>query len=1121
MKRQGKVRAGSVLVALMVIFVVTEGSGAPPEGSRPASLSRVIAEHAPTRSTMPGAHGITGAGAFINFSQTAEAVKESGEPLREPRVVPPPGTLLQRGRPVPESQIAKPDEQVIPPVRPTRAVLSPLPNTNFLALLDNGRVIPPDTNGAVGPNHVMTVLNSDARIQDRAGNVLSTIPVRAFWQDLLNDDEDVFDPKTYYDSTAKRWLYTVNFIGNIAASRTAGFLVAASDNEDPTGNWRRYVILVDDTAAFIADQSRFGFNKNALVVQTNVFRRNGLYVTSLIVSLEKPKVYDGTLSSYVYWLDDSGLSTLPAISHDANEETTYLLEVWNGNSSGRGFLRLSTITGVGENQILSLGVAFPASSAIFGYSDSGAPQKDSPQRVDTGDTRVHSVILRNGMLWAVHTAFRPESNPVRSSILWWRINKNGITIETGLIDDPAGEKHYTYPSLAINKNNDVLIGMSRFSASEYASAGYALRLAGEATFQSEFIYKPGEAPYFKTFSSTRNRWGDYSSTVVDPVDDTAFWTIQEYAGTPQDGQSQWGTWWAQVGGSSQHIVDARNDDVIITSADPLLIDVLQNDADDQGHALTITQVSQGLLGTVTINAGATVTYTPGAEFTAGKSDSFTYIASDGQGASDVATVTVRFPDPNNRDPIASDDAAVIRTASAVTIPVLDNDSDLDGDSLTVFQVEQGEFGSVAITTDNKGVIYTPGTTFDRRDSFTYVVSDGRGGVATATVNVKLIRDPKGKYQGGIADDGGQFVGFIKVVLTRGDKLTASVRLGSRSFSVKGYLVRGESLITTPAGDTVSLKLSEEDGFNVLSGEVRNAGGSGGKFSVSQNYYDSTHPAPQHGKYTLVAFNDSGLNPAPDFPQGTTWARLSISKSGGVSLAGKMGDGTPLSASASVTESPSNPHGETQLFVSLYAKLGSLSGALVFAPEVSAIGSDFSGTMAWRKPPISNGKVSYPKGFVMPIDAFGSRFIPASRGQRVLDWDEGDGQGMASCVDGSLPSEFLEKEVTLGLTNKITINDPSADRMVLKIDPKTGLLTGSFVIGGQTTRTAISGIAYQKLGGFAAGFFIGRGTTRAEDQSGQFMMSPERSDIQSGVNPQSEEEDRPITRWRMIRHFGSR
>jgi hypothetical protein len=64
--------------------------------------------------------------------------------------------------------------------------------------------------------------------------------------------------------------------------------------------------------------------------------------------------------------------------------------------------------------------------------------------------------------------------------------------------------------------------------------------------QSEVLLKAGEAKYDKDYGSGRNRWGDYSHTMPDPVDDNAFWTIQEYATTPGGGYDRWATWWGKI-----------------------------------------------------------------------------------------------------------------------------------------------------------------------------------------------------------------------------------------------------------------------------------------------------------------------------------------------------------------------------------------------------------------------------------------------------------------------------------------------------------------------------------------------------------------------------------------------
>src|SRR6201988_946063 len=88
----------------------------------------------------------------------------------------------------------------------------------------------------------------------------------------------------------------------------------------------------------------------------------------------------------------------------------------------------------------------------------------------------------------------------------------------------------------------------------YADAGYAFRLGSDAagTMRAPVVFKSGEDYYSKTFGGTRNRWGDYSHSVVDPVNDRDLWTIQEYpmlrVGATGQGinDSRWGTWWAKV-----------------------------------------------------------------------------------------------------------------------------------------------------------------------------------------------------------------------------------------------------------------------------------------------------------------------------------------------------------------------------------------------------------------------------------------------------------------------------------------------------------------------------------------------------------------------------------------------
>ena len=169
-----------------------------------------------------------------------------------------------------------------------------------------------------------------------------------------------------------------------------------------------------------------------------------------------------------------------------------------------------------------------------------------------------------------------------------------------------------------------------------------------------------------------------------------------------------------------------------TSEDMVVnIDVLSNDDDVDGDALTVDSVTQPGNGSVVINADETVAYTPAGNFNG--SDSFDYTVSDGQGGTDTASVTVGVTAVNDA-PAATVDSASTSEDLAVTIDVLSNDDDVDGDTLTVDSVTQPGNGSVVINAD-KTVAYTPASNFNGTDSFDYTVADGQGGTDTASVTV--------------------------------------------------------------------------------------------------------------------------------------------------------------------------------------------------------------------------------------------------------------------------------------------------------------------------------------------------------------------------------------------------
>ncbi len=179
--------------------------------------------------------------------------------------------------------------------------------------------------------------------------------------------------------------------------------------------------------------------------------------------------------------------------------------------------------------------------------------------------------------------------------------------------------------------------------------------------------------------------------------------------------------------------DAVNDTATTNEDHAVDINVLANDTDVEGNALTVTGTTAPSNGIVAINANGTIKYTPNANWHG--TDTFTYTISDGNGAADTATVTVRVNSVNDT-PDAVNDSATTNEDTAVNVNVLANDTDADGNTLTVTSVTAPAHGTAVINPD-KTVKYTPNANWNGTDTFTYTISDGHRGTDTATVTVTV------------------------------------------------------------------------------------------------------------------------------------------------------------------------------------------------------------------------------------------------------------------------------------------------------------------------------------------------------------------------------------------------
>lgn len=177
---------------------------------------------------------------------------------------------------------------------------------------------------------------------------------------------------------------------------------------------------------------------------------------------------------------------------------------------------------------------------------------------------------------------------------------------------------------------------------------------------------------------------------------------------------------------------ATNDSVTVNEDNAVTIPVLGNDSDPDSDNLVISAVTQAGHGSVAINSGS-VTYTPTANYNG--ADSFTYTISDGFGGNSTATVAITVS-PVNDNPLAVKDTVTVKPSSSVTIAPLLNDTDVDGNSLSVKSITAATKGVASLS--GNLIAYKAGAKTGT-DTFSYTISDNAGGSATSTITITIKR----------------------------------------------------------------------------------------------------------------------------------------------------------------------------------------------------------------------------------------------------------------------------------------------------------------------------------------------------------------------------------------------
>ena len=336
------------------------------------------------------------------------------------------------------------------------------------------------------------------------------------------------------------------------------------------------------------------------------------------------------------------------------------------------------------------------------------------------------------------------------------------------------------------------------------------------------------------------------------------------------------------------VAPTASGDTATTPANHAVSGTLASDAASSvGLPLTFAKASDPAHGSVTVNADGSYTYTPAANFVG--ADSFTYTVSDGHGGTATATVTLTVADVA---PTASGDTATTTANHAVSGTLASDAASSVGLPLTFAKATDPAHGSVTLNADGS-YTYTPAANFVGADSFTYTVSDGHGGTATATVTLTVAdvaptasgdtatTPANHAVSGTLAGDAASSVGLPLTFAKATDPAHGSLTLnadGSYTYTPAANFVGADSFTYTVSDGhggsaTATVSLTVADVAPTASGDTATtpanhavsgtlASDAASSVGLPLTFAKATDPA--HGSVTLNADGSYTYTPATNF-----------------------------------------------------------------------------------------------------------------------------------------------------------------------------------------------------------------------------------------------------------------
>jgi hypothetical protein len=434
---------------------------------------------------------------------------------------------------------------------------APVAGTGWRGLSANGS-LPPDPNAAVGPDHVVEIVNQHFAVYSKTGTLqYGPADTNTIWTGFGGgcENENDGDATVAYDRLADRWVIQ-QFSLEPYFSGTGEYLecIAVSTSPDPKGSWYRYAF--NGFGDEFPDYPKLAVWPDGYYTTFNLFFGGFIYDGPEVCAYDRAKMLLGqTATQQCQSVNDPDLNGLLPSDFDGTTpppagSPNYLMGLSATSGNTLAFYKFHVDWATPGNTTLT---GSTVSVAPFNLACGGSnciPQLNTSQKLDSlGDRLMYRLAYRNfgdhEALVVTHSVASGSTTGVR----WYEIRDPAGTpsvYQQGTYG-PADGKYRWMGSAAMDKNGDIALGYSVSSSSMYPGLGYTGRLAGDTLgtmTQGDNLMKAGsgaqKSDSFCGSSDCALRWGDYSSMSIDPSDDCTFWYTNEYL--PGSGNFNWTTW---------------------------------------------------------------------------------------------------------------------------------------------------------------------------------------------------------------------------------------------------------------------------------------------------------------------------------------------------------------------------------------------------------------------------------------------------------------------------------------------------------------------------------------------------------------------------------------------------